>query len=342
MKLRELADRLQCEFTGDGETTIQGVAGIESAGPQDLTFLSNPRYRRKVRDTRAAAIIVSPEVDDLPLPTLRATNPYHTFARAIELFHAAVPFPSGIHPTAVVSPGAQIGPEASIGPFCFVDDDVEIGARCRLHSLVSIYREARIGEDFVAHSHAVVREQCQIGDRVILQNAAIVGCDGFGFAPQENGRYYKMRPAGTLVIEDDVEIQASSCIDRPTVGETRIGRGSKIDNLVQVGHSSTVGQDSLLCSQAGLAGSSHIGNDVILAGQVGVAGHCVIGDGVRATAQTGIPNDVPAGQIVSGYPAIENKKWLKSAAVYARLPELYAQVRELRKELERLKKKSSA
>jgi UDP-3-O-[3-hydroxymyristoyl] glucosamine N-acyltransferase len=340
MRLHEIADRLQCPFTGDGEVEIQGVAGIESAGPHDLTFLSNPRYRRKIRETKAAAIIVSAEAEDLSLPTLRAGNPYYTFARAIELFHKAAPFPSGIHPTAVVSPRAKIGPEAAIGPYCFVDDDVQIGARCQLHSFVSIYREARIGDDLVAHSHAVVREQCQIGSRVILQNAAVVGCDGFGFAPQDNRRYYKMRPAGSLVIEDDVEIQASSCIDRPTVGETRIGRGSKIDNLVQVGHSSTVGEDSLLCSQVGLAGSSHIGNDVILAGQVGVAGHCAIGDGVRATAQTGIPNDVPASQIVSGYPAIENKKWLKSAAIYSRLPELYAQVRELREELNSLKKKS--
>jgi len=340
MKLSEIAERLQCEFTGDGNTLIEGVAGMESAGPRDLTFLSNPRYRRQLKETQAAAIIVSPEVEALTLPTLRADNPYYTFARAIELFHGETTFPAGIHPTAVISPRAEIGPEAAIGPYCFVDDDVRIGARCRLHSLVSIYREASIGDDFVAHSHAVVREQSQIGDRVILQNAVVIGCDGFGFAPQDDGRYYKMRPAGSLVIEDDVEIQASSCIDRPTVGETRIGRGSKVDNLVQIGHSSTVGNNSLLCSQVGLAGSSHIGNNVILAGQVGVAGHCVIGDGARATAQTGIPNDVPPGQIVSGYPAIENRKWLKSAAIYSRLPELYAQVRELREEIEKLRKGS--
>jgi UDP-3-O-[3-hydroxymyristoyl] glucosamine N-acyltransferase len=219
-----------------------------------------------------------------------------------------------------------------------VDEDVEIGPRCRLHSFVVIYRQARIGHDFVAHSHAVVRESCQLGNRVILQNGAVVGCDGFGFAPQDDGGYYKMRPVGTLVIEDDVEIQAHSCIDRPTVGETRIRRGAKIDNLVQVGHSSTVGENTLLCAQAGLAGSTHVGKDVILAGQVGVAGHCVIGDGARATAQSGIPNDVSPGQTVSGYPAIENRQWLKSAAIFARLPELYAQLRGLQEEVDRLKK----
>lgn len=337
MKLREMAERLQCTFTGEGETEIRGVAAIESASEGDLTFLTNPRYRRQLGKTRAAAVIVGPDVEALPIPTLRASNPYFTFARAIELFHPEVTFPAGIHPTAVVSRRAKVGPDAAIGPYCFIDEDVVVGAHCRLHSLVSIYRGARIGDDFVAHSHAVVREYALLGDRVILQNGAVVGCDGFGFARQDDGRYYKMRPAGSLVIEDDVEIQAHACLDRPTVGETRIGRGSKIDNLVQVGHSSTVGNDSLLCSQVGLAGSSHVGNDVILAGQVGIAGHCHIGDGARVTAQSGVPNDVPPGQLTSGYPAIENRQWLKAAAVYARLPELQSQVRALREEVEKLK-----
>ena len=341
MKLREIAERLQCELKGDGEVEIRGVAAIETAGPGDLTFLTNPRYRRRLRDTRAAAIIVAPDEGELPLPTLRSPNPYYTFARAIELFHQPLPFPAGIHPTAVVSPRARIGPDAAIGPYCFIDDEVEIGARCRLHSFVAIYRGARIGDDFVAHSHAVVREQARLGHRVILQNAAIVGSDGFGFARQDDGRYYKMRPAGTLVIEDDVEVQASSCIDRPTVGESRIARGVKIDNLVQVGHSSTVGENTLLCAQVGLAGTTHVGADVILAGQVGVAGHCRIGDGARATAQTGIPSDVPAGQTVSGYPAIENRQWLKCAALFNRLPEIYDELRALRGRTSKPVKKSA-
>lgn len=341
MKLCEIAKRLQCEFTGNGEVEIHGVAAIESAASGHLTFLSNPRYRRQLRKTKASAIIVGPEAEELALPTLRASNPYHTFARAIEIFHEETPWPSGVHPTAVIAPGARLGADASIGPYCFVDDEAEIGARCRLHSFVTVYRGAHIGDDFVAHSHAVVREHCHLGNRVTLQNGAIVGCDGFGFARQDDGRYYKMRPAGLLIIDDDVEIQANSCIDRPTVGETRIGNGTKIDNLVQVGHSSTVGENTLLCAQVGLAGSSHVGNDVILAGQVGVAGHCRIGDGARATAQSGIPNDVPPGQLVSGYPAIDNRQWLKAAAVYARLPELYAQLRTLREEVERLQKTPS-
>jgi len=338
MKLRELAERLGCTFTGDGETQIRGVAAIETAGPGELTFLSNPRYKRRAKESRAGAIVVSKDEAELPVPTVRSANPYHTFARAIELFHDALPFPPGIHPTAVVSPKARIGRDPSIGPYCFVDDDAELGDRCRLHSFVAIYRGAKIGDDFTAHAHAVVREHARIGHRVILQNGAVVGADGFGFARQDDGRYYKIRPAGATIIEDDVEIQAYSCIDRPTVGETRIGRGAKIDNLVQVGHSSTLGEHSLLCAQVGLAGSTKVGNDVILGGQVGVAGHCTIGDGARAIAQAGIPNDVEPGETVGGSPAVEARLWMKCSAVYARLPELQEQLRTLRKEVEALKK----
>ena len=330
MKLREIAQRLGCTFTRDGEVEIRAVAGIETAGPGDLTFLTNPRYRRKLKQTRAAAIIVATDLEELPLPTLRSQNPYLTFARALELFYQPPPFPAGIHPTATISPRAHIGRDASIGPYCFIDDEVELGDRCRLHSFVVIYRGARIGDDFTAHSHAVVREYCRLGNRVTLQNGVIVGCDGFGFARQDDGRYYKIVQAGTVVVEDDVEIQALSTIDRATIGQTAIARGVKIDNLVQVGHASTVGENTLLCAQVGLAGSTQVGADAILAGQVGVAGHCQIGDGVRATAQSGIPNDVPAGRTVSGSPAIDNKRWLKSVAIYARLPELYDELRNLR------------
>lgn len=338
MKLHEIAERLQCTLTGNGEVEIRDVAAIETAGPGELTFLSNPRYRRWLRQTRAAAVIVAVDTEELPLPTLRTPNPYYAFARALELFHQPLPFPPGVHSTAVVSPRARLGKDAALGPYCFVDDDVEIGDRCRLHSFVAIYRGARIGDDFTAHSHVVVREHCRLGHRVILQNGAVVGCDGYGFARQDDGRYYKMLQTGPTVIEDDVEVQAHACIDRATVGETRIGRGAKIDNLVQVGHASTVGENSLLCAQVGLAGSTHIGNDVILAGQVGVAGHCTIGDGARVTAQSGTHGDIPPGETVSGSPAIENKLWLKFVAVYARLPELYEQVRALRQEVAALKK----
>ncbi len=330
MKLAELARELDCQLEGDGALEITGVAGIDRAQPGEITFLTNPRYKPWLKQTRASAIIVAREAEPPGLPCLRSDNPYLAFARTVEWFYQPPRPAPGIHATAVIAKSAQIGSNASIGPFCFVDEGVAIGKNAVLHSFVAIYRGAKIGDDFFAHSHAVVREFCRIGHRVTLQNGATVGPDGFGFARRADASYHKILQAGTAVIEDDVEIQANACIDRATVGETRIGRGTKIDNLVQVGHASTVGEDTLLCAQAGLAGSTHVGSRVILAGQVGCAGHLTVGDGAIATAQTGIPNDVPPGQVVSGYPAMENKLWRKCAAVYARLPELQKTVRELK------------
>jgi UDP-3-O-[3-hydroxymyristoyl] glucosamine N-acyltransferase len=213
----------------------------------------------------------------------------------------------------------------------------EIGKHAVLHSFVTIYRHAKIGDDFFAHSHTVVRENCRLGNRVTLQNGAVIGADGFGFAKQADGRWYKIRQIGPAVLEDDVEVQAGSVIDRATIGETRIGAGVKIDNLVQVGHASKVGENTLLCGQVGLAGSTRVGKNCVLAGQVGAAGHLTIGDGAVITSQSGVPNDVPAGALYSGYPAIDNKEWLKSVAVFNRLPELQKQVRELTEEVEKLR-----
>ncbi|MBI1737672.1 MAG: UDP-3-O-(3-hydroxymyristoyl)glucosamine N-acyltransferase [Acidobacteria bacterium] len=338
MKLSGIARRLGCQLDGDGEIEITGVAGIEEAQAGQLTFLANRKYVPAVKTTRASAIVIAKDAGPQPLATLRSDNPYLDFARAIELFYQPPKYAPGIHPTAVISPKATIGQGAHIGPFCFVDDDAEIGRNAVLHSFVAIYRGARIGDDFFAHSHSAVREFCRLGHRVILQNGVVVGSDGFGFAKQADGRWFKMQQSGNSIIEDDVEIQAGSCVDRATIGETRIRRGAKLDNLVQVGHASTVGEDSLLCGQVGLAGSTAVGNRCILAGQVGAAGHLRIGDGAILTAQSGVPGDVPADQLFSGYPAMENKQWLKCVAAFNRLPELVRTVRELKGELETLRK----
>jgi UDP-3-O-[3-hydroxymyristoyl] glucosamine N-acyltransferase len=337
MKLREIAQRLGCTVEGDPEVQITGVAGIEDAQPGQLTFLSNRRYRISAAKTRASAIIVGRKEELLPMAMLRADDPYLAFAHAIELFYQAPRYEPGIHPSAVVSKTAKLASDAHIGPFCFVDDDVVIGRNAVLHSFVSIYRGARIGENFFAHSHTVVREHCEIGDRVILQNGAVVGTDGFGFAREKNGRWHKMQQMGPAIIEDDVEIQANSAIDRATVGETRIARGAKIDNLVQVGHACKVGEDTLLCGQVGLAGSSTIGNRCIMAGQSAAAGHLFIGDGAVLTAQSAVSHDVPAGAIYSGSPGFENKEWLRATGVFHRLPELQREVRALEKEVARLR-----
>lgn len=341
MKLGQIAEKLGCELEGDAQLVITGVAGIEDAKPGELTFLANRKYRPALETTRASAILIARDAGSVHLAALRSDNPYLDFARAIELFHPAPHLAPGTHPTAVIAKSAKIGAGAHVGPYCFVDEDVEIGRNAVLHSFVAVYRSARIGDDFFAHAHACVREGCQIGNRVLLQNGVVVGSDGYGFARQADGRWHKMRQAGVTVIEDDVEIQAHSAIDRATVGETRIGRGAKIDNLVQVGHACKVGEDTLLCGQVGLAGTTRVGKRCILAGQVGAAGHLAIGDGATLTAQSGVPGDIPAGGIYSGYPAMENLAWRKSIAVFNRLPELQRELRELREEVERLRGKSN-
>ena len=328
MKLGELAATLgACLENGSPETEITGVAGIEEAGAGQITFVANPRYAGAARTTKAAAVIVAEDFPAGNTALLRSRNPYLDFARAIELFYRPPKYAVGIHSTAVVHPSAKIGKNASIGPYVVVDEDVQIGKNCVLLAHAVIYRGARIGNNFLAHAHAVVRENCRLGDNVTLQNGAVIGGDGFGFAKDNEGRWRKIVQSGPAVLEDDVEVQANACVDRASIGETRVGKGTRIDNLVQVGHGSRVGNNTLLCAQVGLAGSTEVGDNVILAGQVGVAGHCKIGDGVIATAQSGIPNDVAAGKVVSGYPAIDNKLWLRCVAVFNRLPELLKRVR---------------
>ncbi len=331
MKLSKIAETLGARVEGE-DLEIKGVAGIEEAGPGQLTFVANPKYAAAARSTRAAAVIVSEDFPSIAPATLRCGNPYLAFARAIELFYHPPRYPIGVHSTAVVHPSAKVGEHASIGPYVVVDEDVEIGSHCVLLPHVVIYRGAHIGDNFFAHAHAVVREFCLLGDNVILQNGAVIGADGFGFAKNGEGRWQKIVQSGPAVLEHDVEVQANACVDRASVGETRVRRGVKIDNLVQVGHASEVGEDTLLCAQVGLAGSTVLGKSVILAGQVGVAGHCKLGDGVVATAQSGIPNDVAAGKMISGYPAIENRQWLRCVAVFNKLPELAKAMRSPRAE----------
>ena len=328
MKLGEVAASLGTRLeNGSPDTEITGVAGIEEAGPGQLTFVANPKYAAAAKKTKASAVIVAEDFPALGSALLRSSNPYLDFARAIELFYRPPKFAVGVHSTAVIHPSAKIGKNASIGPYVVVEEDVQIGKHCVLLAHVVIYRGARIGNNFLAHAHAVVRENCRLGENVTLQNGVVIGGDGFGFAKDSEGRWRKIVQSGPAVLEDDVEVQANACVDRASIGETRIGRGTRIDNLVQVGHGSSVGRNTLLCAQVGLAGSTEVGDNVILAGQVGVAGHCKIGDGVIATAQSGIPSDVPAGKVVSGYPAIDNKLWLRCVAVFNRLPELMKALR---------------
>lgn len=335
MKLIEIATVLDLKLeNGSPDIDISGVRGIDEACEGDLTFIANPRYGSAAKTTRASAIIVANDFPPVPLATLRSKNPYLAFARAIEIFYRPPQYAPGIHPTAIISPTSRIGKNPHIGPYVVIGDDVELGDQAVLLAHVVLYRGAQIGDRFFAHAHSVVREECRIGSNVLLQNGVVIGADGFGFAKDDAGQWYKIVQSGPVVIEDDVEVQANACIDRASIGSTRIGRGSKIDNLVQIGHGSKVGERTLLCAQVGLAGSTDVGNDVILAGQVGVAGHCKIGNRAIATAQSGIPNDVAPGAVVSGYPAIDNKLWLRCSAVFNKLPDLAKALQRLTRQIQ--------
>ena len=328
MKLSQVASALNAGLeNGSPDLEITGLNGIEQAGPSEITFVANPKYAAAARLTRAAAVIVAKDFPVIPAATLRVEDPYHSFARALEMFHQPLHYAPGIHGTAVVHSTAKIGRGAHLGPYVVIDENVEIGDHAVLLAHVVIYRGVKISDNFFAHAHAVVRENCRIGNNVLLHNGVVIGSDGFGFAKTRDGRWHKIPQPAPVVIEDDVEIQANSCIDRASVGETRIGRGVKIDNLVQVGHGSQVGQDALLCSQVGLGGSTEIGNRVILTGQVGVVGHCKVGEAAIVTPQSGVANDIPAGALVSGAPAVDHKLWLKYSAILPKLPDM---VRALR------------
>jgi len=330
MKLSQIAQILGAALeNASPETEVTGVAAIEEAGPQQITFISNPKYASLAKSTRAAAILVTPDFPAEGRPVLRHSNPYLSFARTLELFYQVPQYATGIHPTAVIDSTAKIGTGAHIGPYVVIDSGVVIGDDAVLLAHVVIYRGARIGHRFFAHSHAQVREYCELGDDVILQNGVVIGADGFGFARDGAKGWHKIVQSGITKLADRVEVQANSTVDRASIGETVVGIDTKIDNLVQVGHGCKVGEHTMLCSQVGLGGSSHVGSNVILAGQVGVAGHLTIGDGAIATAQTGIPGDVAAGTTVSGYPAIENRQWLRAVAVFNKLPELAKAVRRL-------------
>jgi UDP-3-O-[3-hydroxymyristoyl] glucosamine N-acyltransferase len=338
VKLSELADRLGCRLEGDGSIEIERVAGIEKAGPADVTFFANNKYAPALRATRAAAVIIDERTEGAPCALLRTKQPYLAFAKAVEIFSDPWKPAAGIHPTANVAPGARIAPDASIGPFAAIGEAATIGARTIVYPHVVIGRQAVIGDDCVIHAAVSVRERVVLGNRVVVQDGAVIGSDGYGFARDAEGNYHKIPQVGGVVVEDDVEIGANTTIDRPAVGETRISAGAKIDNLVQIAHGVSIGKRSLLAAQVGIAGSSTIEDAVTLAGQVGVAGHLTIGKGTIATAQTGIPNSVEPGSLFSGYPAIDNRDWLKASAIFKKLPELRKTIADLERRVAELEK----
>jgi UDP-3-O-[3-hydroxymyristoyl] glucosamine N-acyltransferase len=341
--LAELARRIGGDVEGDGALRIEGVASLEDAGPAQLAFFSNKKYRRAFEGSRAGAVVVEPGAQ-VPAgrTVLRAKNAYLAFARASTLFNPpreALPEVSplaAIHPTARVHPSAQVMPLASVGP------NAHVGARTLVYPGAHVADDARVGDDCVVYHNVVIRERCVVGDRVILQPGCVIGSDGFGFAFDAEGegkgpRHYKVPQVGIVVVEDDVEIGANTAIDRAALGVTRIGRGAKLDNLVQIAHNVEVGPLSLIVAQVGIAGSTKLGMGVIAAGQAGIVGHLEIGAGVRIGAQSGVMRDIEAGETISGTPSQPHAEWLRNVAALEHVAEMRKELRELRKELERLR-----
>jgi UDP-3-O-[3-hydroxymyristoyl] glucosamine N-acyltransferase len=335
MKLGELATRLGAELRGNAELEVTGVKGIEEAGPTEVTFVANPKYGSLARKTKAVAVLVEPEFPEIETATLRLKNPYLAFSRTLGIFYQPPAYAPGIHPTAVIDPTAVISEGAHIGAYVVIGPGVKLGDHATLLPHVVLYPGVEAGSHFFAHAHAVVRENCILGDHVTLEDGVIIGADGFGFAKNEAGHWEKIPQSGPVRLGNRVDVQANACIDRATVGATQIGDGTKVDNLVQIGHGSHVGENTLVCAQTGLAGSSVVGNNAILAGQAGVAGHCTLGDGVILTAQTGVSHDIPAGKMISGSPGFDNRVWLRAVTIFQRLPELL-------KRLDRVEKKLAA
>jgi UDP-3-O-[3-hydroxymyristoyl] glucosamine N-acyltransferase len=344
--LADLAARVGGEVVGDGSVGIQRVAPLEEAGPGDISFFSNRKYRAAFQACRASAVIVEPGEPAAPGRSLLvARNAYLAFARISTLFHPPrTPVPD-VAPEAFVHPGARVAPSAEIMPFASVGAGAEVGARTILFPGVHVGEGARVGEDCILYPNAVVRERCILGNRVILQPGCVVGSDGFGFAFDMAGEagagpsHYKVPQAGVAVIEDDVELGANTCVDRGTLGATVVRRGAKVDNLVQIAHNVEVGPLSLLAAQVGIAGSTRLGTGVLLGGQVGVVGHLAIGDGARLAARSAVMNDVEPGAVLSGTPGRPHAEWLRIEASLNRLPELVKEVRRLQKEIEELKGK---
>ncbi len=347
MKLRDLADQLQCRLEGGaasnpGDIEIHRVSGIEHAQPGDLTFLDNPRYGSFLGTTRASAVIVSAAQaipEGAALGVLRSGTPYIAFARAVALFAPPSTQKPGVDPLSSVATDATIGSGASIGPFVTVGAGASIGARTIVFPQAAIGAGVRVGDDCLVYAHVSLRDRVVIGHRVILHDGVVIGSDGFGFAKQADGTHLKIPQTAGVVIEDDVEIGANSTIDRPAVGETRVRAGTKIDNLVHIAHGVSVGQRVIFAAQVGVSGSTVVEDDVILAGQVGVAGHLRLGKGVMATAQSGIPGSIEAGQYVSGSPAMPHQDWLKASAAYRQLPALRKRVAELEHRIAELEEK---
>jgi UDP-3-O-[3-hydroxymyristoyl] glucosamine N-acyltransferase len=330
--LGELASLVGGELCGEPQQKISGVASLEEATERDISFLLGAKYLKQAEHSGAGALIVPPAFKKLDRPLIVSDNPYLAFAKVLELFTREQTVPLGVSPTARIGDNVQLGEDISVHPHVYVGENAVLGNRVTLHAGVYVGDHVHIGDDTLIHPNVTILQRCIIGKRVIIHSGTVVGSDGFGFA-QNGEQHFKIPQVGVVQIDDDVEIGANCSIDRATLGRTWIQRGVKIDNLVQVAHNVTIGEDTIIIAQVGIAGSTRIGKSVILAGQVGVAGHVEIGDGARVGAQSGIAKSVPPGETVSGSPAVDHRVWLKNCHIISKLPELHKKIRDLGKRL---------
>jgi UDP-3-O-[3-hydroxymyristoyl] glucosamine N-acyltransferase len=333
--LQELADAVGAKAEGDSQVRIKGVASLKGAGPGDITFIASMKHAKELTDTRASAVIAEPGVDVGGRPCLRTKNPYLAFAKLLTFFAPKTEVPKGVMDGADVSPEASIGLDAAIYSNVFVEAGAKIGDRTVLYPGVYVGKGSSVGADCIIYPNVVIRENVRIGDRVILHGGVVIGADGFGYAT-DAGKRFKIPQIGGVVIEDDVELGANSTVDRGTLGDTVIGRGTKIDNLVQIGHNVLVGEDTIMVSQVGVSGSTEVGRRVVIGGQTGLVGHIKIGDGAQIGAKSGVMNDVEAGQVYSGSPAAPHMEWLKMQAALRKLPEFRKKILDLEKKLEKI------
>lgn len=337
---KQIAEYIQGVIIGDEEATVHTFAKIEEGIPGALSFLSNPKYTHYIYDTKSSIVLVNKDFQperDIQATLIKVDNAYESLAKLMTLYEMSKPKKSGIDPLASVAASAKIGKNVYIGAFACIEEGAEIGDNAYIHPHVTVGCNAKVGENTILYPQVTIYHDCRVGNQCIIHAGAVIGADGFGFAPSAEG-YEKIPQIGIAIIEDNVEIGANTCIDRSTMGATIVHKGVKLDNLIQVAHNVEVGSHTVMASQVGIAGSTKIGEWCMFGGQVGVAGHIQIGDHVNVGAQSGIPGNTKSGSSLMGYPAIEPKQFARSSAVFKRLPDMYSELGRLQREIEELKK----
>ena len=337
---KQIAEFIQGTIVGDENATVHTFAKIEEGIPGAISFLSNPKYTSYIYDTQSSIVLVNKDFEperEVKATLIKVDNAYESLAKLMTLYEQSHPKRTGIDPLAYVAPTAKIGENVYLAPFACVGDNAEIGDNTELHPHATVGRNAKVGNNCILYTNSNVYHDCIVGNNCILHSGSVIGADGFGFAPTPNG-YDKIPQIGIAILEDDVEIGANTCVDRATMGATIIRKGVKLDNLIQVAHNVEIGSNTVIASQTGIAGSTKVGEWCMFGGQVGIAGHIKIGDKVNLGAQSGVPGSIKSGQSLIGTPPIEMKNFFKSSAVFKKLPEMYMEFNNLKKELEELKK----